>query len=199
MTWKKFKTILIITLIFLIGAFVVGQIFAFRTKKQKESVLYYTQKVSQIIEINSLKVTGLTEITESNLSQDSLFGSIKNKLFGQKFFLQIPYTAKYGVDLQKKQFEIIPKKDSVVVRLPYPELLSLEMDVAHAVNMSEKGILVSQKDEQFLILQQKLYTQKRTELEKNTEYLDKAKENLQDSIQKYFSTEGKAVTIEFSH
>ena len=162
-------------------------------------ILSHNEEIKKIIEVNSLEVNGVTEISQSNFSTDPAFGAIKNKLFGSKLFIQIPFTAKYGVPSGLNEMRVTKENGKSIITLKEVSLISFEMHLDKLVNLSEKGVFAFENNENFVSMQKKLYTDKKSELEKNVGYLKEAEGNLKFSLEKYFSSLGESVEIRFMY
>src|SRR5690349_13469684 len=81
--------------------------------------------VRSIAELASLEVHGTTTLKSSNVSNDGSWTDELKRLFIERTVrLSVPYTAKYGVDMNDSSLRIIRSDSTLKVYLPQPKLLS---------------------------------------------------------------------------
>lgn len=153
--------------------------------------------VRDIAELASLEVSGVSTFKATNLSNDGSFTDGLKKFFAEKTVrLSVPYTAKYGVNLQDSAMRIVRKDSIVEVHLPAPQLLSFELRLDRMDASSQEGILYASKADLYTAFQKQLYAEGRAQLEQNAMYLKQTSDGVSKLITKYFSAAGvQAVCI----
>ncbi|MFT3903490.1 MAG: DUF4230 domain-containing protein [Niabella sp.] len=154
--------------------------------------------IAEIAELSSLEVQGTAAIKSSNVTNDGSIGDAFKKLFLEKTInINVPYVAKYGVNLGKQQINIAEKDSTVLVVLPTPQLLSYELRLDKADAVTRSGLLEGSDNEHFVRVQQKLYAQSRAQLEKNTGYIDQCKQKITRVIGDYYAPMQYKVDVVF--
>lgn len=166
-----------------------------RWKGRSESVDVFINNpelVKQIAELAVLQVDGNARITESNASVSKSFWTDLSDFLGERTVsVEIPYTAKYGVDLAKSDLKLKKKKGKeVLVQLEKPDLQSFEMRIDRLQQQTKNGVFSFQKDDKLKIPMQKLYSETKKKLSHNTENIKLAKENIEKVLNKYFQELG---------
>ena len=143
--------------------------------------------VREIAELASLEVNGVTIFKSTNLANDGSWTDALRKTFLENTVqLSLPYTAKYGVDLQDSLMRIARKDSVVEIHLPQPKLLSFELRLDRLEASSRKGWLLGPNDELYTQIQKKLYAQSRAQLETNEIYLKSSRERIERMMTQYF-------------
>lgn len=182
----RYLLILVFTAVLLFAGYQMGRIF---TERQNQTRLMENYSlVKEIAELASIEVKGTTAFTSTNVSNDgSITDDMKRLFFEKTVKLNVPFTAKYGVDLGDSTLRII-KIDSVLkVYLPQPRLLSYEIHLDAMATNNQKGWLQFQNDETYTAFQKKMYVQSRTQLENNGTYLQRSRDRVCALMQKYFA------------
>jgi len=153
--------------------------------------------VREIAELASLEVNGISSFSATNISNDGSFSDALKKLFSEKtVHLSVPYTAKYGVDLQDSTMRIVRRDSMIEVHLPQPRLLSFELRLDRMDATSREGLLYASKADLYTVYQKQLYSEGRAQLERNRSYLSQTAKGISRIIQQYFKAAGlQAVCI----
>ena len=155
------------------------------------------QLVKKIAELSTLQVQGTSEMKVTNEETGGLIGSIKNSLFENTYLLKIPFTAKYGVDLQNFKLEIQQQQQTVLIYLPKAKLLSFELQLNFMQVFDKKGLLVLNNNLANQDYQKKLYTNSRKNLELKEMYVSVAELQVATLLTQYFKPCGLQVEIYF--
>ncbi|HOZ84248.1 MAG TPA: DUF4230 domain-containing protein [Niabella sp.] len=167
--------------------------------KSIENIVLNNVFVQQIAELSSLEVRGSTSVKSSNIANDgSLTDAIKKIFLEKTVNISIPYVAKYGVDLNKQKINIEEKNKQIFIVLPEPELLSYELVLDKGVANSSVGLLNASDEKSYSELMQKLYTQSREQLDRNSIYKEKTKEKIKKILTDYYAQLDLKVDITFS-
>ena len=157
--------------------------------KSIENIVLNNVFVQQIAELSSLEVRGSTSVKSSNIANDgSLTDAIKKIFLEKTVNISIPYVAKYGVDLNKQKINIEEKNKQIFIVLPEPELLSYELVLDKGVANSSVGLLNASDEKSYSELMQKLYTQSREQLDRNSIYKEKTKEKIKKNFDRLLCT-----------
>lgn len=145
--------------------------------------------VRDIAELATLEVNGVSTFNSTNLANDgSWTDALKKAFLENTVHLSLPYTAKYGVNLQQDSL-LLSRKDSVVtIHLPQCRLLSYELRLDRVDAGSHKGWLLGENDNRYTDIQKKLYTQSRTQLEGNQLYKSQSQDRVCRLLTQYFSS-----------
>lgn len=155
--------------------------------------------VKQIAEFSSLEVRGNASIKSSNLAQDGSFTDRMRKLFMENTItINVPYVAKYGVNLEAQKIRISESKKEVTVYLPAPQLLSYELRLDRSNFTSSQGWLNSQSHEDFQRVERNLYTATRSSMENNSIHLQNAKQKIVMVLHQYYLPTGYKVDVKFA-
>ncbi|HEU4554198.1 MAG TPA: DUF4230 domain-containing protein [Chitinophaga sp.] len=181
---KRFLYFLGFALIVLL-VFWLGKQFGSRSVSQQ--VLSNSTMVREIAELASLEVQGVASIKRSNLEHDGGWADNFKKLFLENtIWVSIPYLAKYGVDVNEKNFRVSVTDKKITVQLPAPHLLSYELKVNKMETANRKGWLLTQDDETYTAVQKKLYQTSREQLAGNAIYLQQSKDKIKKIITRYY-------------
>lgn len=197
MLFKKIKLIGLgfLILLSMVGVFFIGQ--KTGAKNVRTSFFTHIDMVREIAELGTLEVKGVANVTITNVDEDSWFGFIKKTLMEKTINLSLPYTAKYGVDMQSNIFNITEKETEIEVTLPPAKLISFEAHLDQKQGMIQKGYFIFPDENAFKEAEQKLYAENRKKLEENKEYLQKAENKVTQIMQKYFKPFNKPVKVVF--
>jgi len=159
----------------------------FGSKRVNQSILSNSLIVREIAELASLEVQGNASIKRSNVESDGSWSSNLKKTFLENtIWVQVPYLAKYGIDVSEKNFDVAVSDKKIVVKLPEPHLLSYELKMDKMETSNRKGWLLGQDDETYTDVQKKLYLTSREQLENNKLYINQSKDKIVKIIKQYY-------------
>jgi hypothetical protein len=154
--------------------------------------------VRQIAELASLEVQGTATIKRSNLANDGSWTDNMRKMFAEStIWVTVPYTAKFGVNVDEKNFTVAVDDKEVLVSLPATQLLSFELRLDQMETANKKGWFMFSDDETYTDVQKKLYTSSRQEVEQNSAYREQSKEKIRKIIGQYYAPFNRTVKIRF--
>lgn len=186
----------LILILALIGIFFIGRYFGGNTVNQQ--VLSNSLIVREIAELSSLEVQGNANIKRSNVLGDGSWSdNIKKAFIENTIWVSVPYTAKYGVDVDEKNFKVNVADKKVTVTLPAPKLLSYELRIDHMETSARKGLFMSSDDETYTDVQKKLYQTSRQQMETNVLYLQQSKDKIRKIISQYYTPLAYEVLVKF--
>lgn len=163
-----------------------------------EQILSNSVIVREIAELASLEVQGNAAIKRSNLTNDGGWADNLRKVFAENtVWITVPYTAKFGIDVNENNFKVYVDKEEVLVSLPAPELLSYELRLDQMETAAKKGWLMFSDDETYTDVQKKLYATSRDQMEKNNTYREQSKEKIRKIIAQYYAPFKLTVKLKF--
>jgi hypothetical protein len=161
-----------------------------RSKLQTQLTENYSF-VREIAELASLEVAGTSQIRSTNLVNDNSWSDAFTRMFTeQTVYISVPYTAKYGVNLNDSSIRIRRNDSLVEVHLPAPSLLSLELHLDRMETVSREGFFTSTRPEVYAQYQKQLYSAARKQLESNPKQILAARSSLEKILVKYFESFG---------
>ncbi len=188
----------IIVILLIVFIFWLGQWFG--SKKVNQTILSNSLIVREIAELASLEVQGNASHKRSNLENNGSWTDNFKKVFAENtVWVTVPYTAKYGVNIDDKNFSVTLNEKRVIVQLPAPALLSYELRLDRMETANKKGWLVSENDETYTDVQKKLYETSREQLKTNNIYLEQSKEKIRQIIGNYYKPLGYEVEVKFGN
>jgi len=145
--------------------------------------------VKEIAELSSLDVQGTASIKRSNLEEGATgwTDNLKKTFLENTIWVTIPYQAKFGVDINDKNFKVDISEKRITVQLPSPKLLSYELKVDRMETANRKGLFLTQDDETYTDVQKKLYQTSRAQLENNPAYIEQSKGKIVKIMQQYYA------------
>ncbi|RPE12085.1 DUF4230 domain-containing protein [Chitinophaga lutea] len=188
----------LVVILFIVFIFWLGQRFGSRTVNQQ--VLSNSLIVKEIAELASLEVQGNASIKRSNVDNSGAWTDNLKKVFAENtIWVTVPYTAKYGVDVNEKNFDVKVSDKKVTVSLPAPQLLSYELRLSQMETANKKGWLMFSDDETYTDVQKKLYETSRDQLQHNAIYLEQCKEKIRNIIGTYYAPMKYTVEVKFGN
>lgn len=173
----------------------------FGSKNVNQQIISNSLIVKEIAELASLEVQGVANIKESNIDNSGDWSdNLKKAFLENTVWVTVPYTAKYGVDINEKNFSVKVNDKKIVVELPAPHLLSYELRVDKMETANRKGWLLFQDDETYTAVQKKLYQTNRSQMEANNVYMQQSKDKIRKIIGQYYApfTPDHQLEIRFS-
>ena len=103
-----------------------------------------TMKFQDEVVVDSLEIYGsVTEQTTGNLEKLFRFNDLENAfttgMVKRRLTLIVKGELLYGVNLKTKDFQVVPKNDTLFVQLPQPELLSVSINPKSTEVFIENG------------------------------------------------------------
>lgn len=188
----------LVVILFIVFIFWLGQRFGSKTVNQQ--VLSNSLIVKEIAELSSLEVQGNASIKRSNVENSGAWTDNLKKVFAENtIWVTVPYTAKFGVDVNEKNFGVAVNGKKVLVSLPAPQLLSYELRLSQMETANKKGWLMFSDDETYTDVQKKLYETSRAQLQNNAIYLEQCKEKIRKIIGTYYAPFQYEVEVKFGN
>lgn len=154
--------------------------------------------VREIAELASLEVQGTATVKRSNLANDGSWTDNMRRMFTENtVWVTVPYTAKFGVNVDEKNFNVMVDEKEVLVSLPATQLLSYELRLDQMETSNKKGWFMFSDDETYTDVQKRLYTTSRQEAEQNSTYREQSKEKIRKLITQYYAPFNRIVKVRF--
>lgn len=155
--------------------------------------------IKKIAELASVEVQGNSELDIKPNADGSYYNNLKNLFFENSVYLRVPYTAKYGVDLNNMEVKVEHEKKQVKIFLPHAQLLSYELKLDKISANNKRGWFVFEDDNTYLSIQEKLYTQSRATLAQNQNHIQTAQNNISQILTDYFKSFGMNAEVYFDN
>lgn len=192
---KKLITWIVLVLTIVL-VFWLGQLAG--SRKVHDQTLSYSLIVKEIAELASLEVQGTASMKRSNLANDGSWTDNLRKIFNENtIWVTVPYTAKFGVDVDDKNFKVLVDEKEVLVSLPAPQLLSYELRLDQMETSSRKGMFMFSDDETYTDVQKKMYTATRQQVEQNNVYREQSKDKIRRILAQYYAPFNVTVKVQF--
>ena len=192
------NTAIIIFLILL-----VATAFYFLGKKNgsadaKVTMIENVEMIKQIAELAALDVTGNLNLKVSNKGEENgTWSKFKNYFAENTLQVNLPYEAKYGVDMSNQKMSIDTKAETVNISLPNCKLMSLQLKMDKMETMTQTGLFASATMNDLVKAQKQLYTQALQQLENNPKFLKLAEEHIATILTNYYKPLGYKVNCVF--
>lgn len=172
----------------------------FGTTNVSQEVISNSTIIKEIAELASLDVQGSASIKRSNIENNGDWtDNLKKAFLENTVWVTIPYQAKYGVNIDDKQFKVQLTDKKIIIRLPAPRLLSYELKMDRMETSNRKGWLLSQNDETYTDVQKTLYKTSRGQLEHNPVYIQQSKDKIRKIMEQYYAPFLKDHTLEIEY
>ncbi len=155
--------------------------------------------IKEIAELGALSVEGSTNLKSTNLESSGAFiNRLRNYFAENTLNINIPFTAKYGVDMSNKEVAINTNDSIVTIYLPASKLLSLQLKLDEVNAINKTGLFRSTSIEEYIDAQKQLYKSVTKNLETNVSYKKLAEDHIKFILEKYYSPLGFKVNCVFS-
>lgn len=209
--YKRLAINILVVLILILAGYGIYKLF-FASSDTDEIVIDDTplkvEQVRSILELNAIRFNdevvvdsiefykNSSEVIEGSFSKlfdyDQFKHGVRASHIKRELTLIVKGELLYGVDLKKKEFEMIPQGDSLLIKIPAPELLSLSISPNKTEVYLENGVW---RDYERRALERKA-RQKMVNSGERLKLAEKAKEPIKKIINQLLKT-NKTVIIEF--
>lgn len=194
------KKIIYLVLLLLIAILIFWLGKRFGTTNVSQQVIANSTIVKEIAELATLDVQGSASIKRSNIEDSGGWtDNWKKAFFENTVWVSIPYQAKYGVNVDDKNFKVQLTNQKIIIQLPAPKLLSYELKVDKMETSNKKGLFLFQDDETYTEVQKALYKTSRGQLENNPTYIQQSKDKIQKLMEQYYAPFMKDHTLEIEY
>lgn len=209
--YKRLAVNILVVLILILAGYGIYKLF-FASSDTDEIVIDDTplkvEQVRSILELNAIRFKdevvvdsieyykNSSEVIEGSFSKlfdyDQFKHGVRASHIKRELTLIVKGELLYGVDLKKKEFDMIPQGDSLLIKIPSPELLSLSISPNKTEVYLENGVW---RDFERRALERKA-RQKMVNSGERLKLAEKAKEPIKKIINQLLKTK-KTVIIEF--
>jgi predicted RND superfamily exporter protein len=193
----KSNTIIVVLILLVAGAFYLlgkknGQ------SDVESTMVQNVQMVKQIAELSALDVTGNVNIKISNKGADNgTWAKFKNYFAENTLQVNVPYDAKYGVDMANQKLNINTNDKTVTIQLPACKMLSMQLKLNNMETMSQTGLFTSASMTDLVNAQKQLYNDALLQLEKDPKFLKLAEQHIAKIFTNYYKPLGYNVKCVF--
>jgi Protein of unknown function (DUF4230) len=158
------------------------------------------EMIQQIAELSALNVSGNLNLKVSNKGEESgNWDKFKNYFAENTLQVNLPYDAKYGVDMSNQKMTIDTKAAIATITLPHCKLMSLQVKMDKMETMTQTGLFASASMNDLVKAQKQLYTQALQKLENDANYLQLAEKHIAEIINNYYKPLGYKVNCVFEN
>jgi hypothetical protein len=164
----------------------------------RAEVVNNVQLIQQIAELAVLEANGQTTVKLSNADAESgVWANFKNFFTENTLQLSLPYTAKYGVDMNGSTVKLSQKDTLVTIGLPPVKMLSLQLRLDKMQLMNQTGLFAETTIQDMQRAQEQLYKAAQQGLVNDPALLGKARAQLQAVFTRYYQPLGYQVQCIF--
>jgi hypothetical protein len=164
----------------------------------KVTMVENVEMIKQIAELAALDVTGSVRLKVSNKGDENgVWSKFKNYFAENTLQVNLPYEAKYGVDMTNQKMSIDTKAATVNISLPNCKLMSLQLKMDRMETMTQTGLFASATMDDLVKAQKQLYTQALQQLENNPKFLTLSEEHIATILTNYYKPLGYKVNCVF--
>ncbi len=162
------------------------------------SMVENVDMIKQIAELSALDVAGTLNLKVSNKGEESgTWDKFKNYFAENTLQVNLPYDAKYGVDMSNQKLTIDTKAATATITLPHCKLMSLQVKIDKMETMTQTGLFASASMNDLVKAQKQLYTQALAKLENDSNYIKLAEQHITEIINNYYKPLGYKVNCVF--
>jgi Protein of unknown function (DUF4230) len=164
----------------------------------KVTMVENLEMVKQIAELAALDVTGNVNVKVSNKGDENgVWSKFKNYFAENTLQVNLPYEAKYGVDMSNQKLSIDTKAATVNISLPNCKLMSLQLKMDKMETMTQTGLFASASMDDLVNAQKQLYAQALQQLENDPKFLKLSEEHIAAILTNYYKPLGYKVNCVF--
>jgi Protein of unknown function (DUF4230) len=164
----------------------------------KVTMVENVEMIKQIAELAALNVTGNLNLKVSNKGDENgVWSKFKNYFAENTLQVNLPYEAKYGVDMSNQKMSIDTKAATVNISLPNCKLMSLQLKMDKMETMTQTGLFASASMDDLVKAQKQLYTQALAQLENDPKYVKLSEDHIATILTNYYKPLGYTVNCVF--
>jgi hypothetical protein len=168
------------------------------SKDAKVTMVENVEMIKQIAELAALDVTGNLNVKVSNKDDENgVWSKFKNYFAENTLQVNLPYEAKYGVDMSNQKMSIDTKAATVNIVLPNCKLMSLQLKMDKMETMTQTGLFASATMDDLVKAQKQLYKQALQQLENDPKFLKLSEEHIVTILSNYYKPLGYKVNCVF--
>lgn len=162
------------------------------------TIVQNVEVVKQIAEMGALQVSATSNIKISNKgNEQGVWDKFKNYFAENTLQVNVPYDAKYGVDLANQNMKVDTKNTTLVITLPHCKLISMQLKLDRMETMAQTGVFASASMTDLVNAQKQLYSQVLTQLENNPANIKLAEKHIAEIFTNYYKPLGYSVQCIF--
>jgi hypothetical protein len=188
-------------IIFLIAIIAIAAYFFGKNNGRSDVETTINQNVNiikKIAELGAVQVNGTTNIKISNKgNENSNWSKFKNYFAENTLLVNVPYTAKYGIDFSNKKIDLNTSKKVIMLTLPACKLLSMQLQLDKMETMTQTGLFSSASMSDLVKAQKELYATALKQLEDNPAQIKLAQQQIQSIMSDYYAPFGYEVKCVF--
>ena len=166
----------------------------------KVTMVENVEMIKQIAELSALDVTGSVNLKISNKGDENgNWEKFKNYFAENTLQVNLPYEAKFGVDMSNQKMMINSKAGTANISLPHCKLMSLQLKMDRMETMTQTGLFTSASMNDLVKAQKQLYTQALSQLENNASHIKLAEEHIVTILNNYYKPLGYKVSCTFQN
>jgi hypothetical protein len=163
-------------------------------------VIQNIEVIKQIAEMGALQVSGTSNIKISNKgNENGVWDKFKNYFAENTLNVNVPYDAKYGVELSKQNIKLDKKNSKIVLSLPHCKLLSMQLKLDKMETMTQTGVFASASMTDLVNAQKQLYSQALAQLVNSDSNVKLAEQHIAQIFMNYYKPLGYSVECVFEN
>jgi uncharacterized Fe-S radical SAM superfamily protein PflX len=164
----------------------------------KITMVENVEMIKQIAELAALDVAGNVQVKVSNKGDENgVWSKFKNYFAENTLQVNLPYEAKYGVDMSRQKMSIDTKAATVNISLPNCKLMSLQLKMDKMETMTQTGLFASASMIDLVNAQKQLYAQALQQLENDPKFLKLSEDHIAAILSNYYKPLGYKVNCIF--
>jgi uncharacterized Fe-S radical SAM superfamily protein PflX len=164
----------------------------------KITMVENVEMIKQIAELAALDVAGNVQVKVSNKGDENgVWSKFKNYFAENTLQVNLPYEAKYGVDMSSQKMSIDTKAATVNISLPNCKLMSLQLKMDKMETMTQTGLFASASMIDLVNAQKQLYAQALQQLENDPKFLKLSEDHIAAILSNYYKPLGYKVNCIF--
>jgi hypothetical protein len=164
------------------------------------TVIQNIEVIKQIAEMGALQVSGTSNIKISNKgNENGVWDKFKNYFAENTLNVNVPYDAKYGVELDKQNIKIDKKNSKIVLTIPNCKLLSMQLKLDKMETMTQTGVFASASMTDLVNAQKQLYSQVLSQLVNSANNIKLAEQHIAQIFMNYYKPLGYSVECVFEN
>jgi Protein of unknown function (DUF4230) len=164
----------------------------------KVTMVENVEMIKKIAELAALDITGSVNLKVSNKGDENgVWSKFKNYFAENTLQVNLPYEAKYGVNMSNQKMSVDTKAATVNISLPNCKLMSLQLKMDRMETMTQTGLFASATMDDLVKAQKQLYTQALQQMENDPKFLKLSEEHIATILTNYYKPLGYKVNCIF--
>jgi hypothetical protein len=164
----------------------------------KVTMIENVEMIKQIAELGALNVSGSMNLKVSNKGdEDGVWSKFKNYFAENTLQVNLPYDAKFGVNISNQKMNVDTKSGLVTIYLPSCTLLSMQLKLDKMETMTQTGLFANASMDDLVKAQKELYAKALLQLENNPQYVKLGEQHISTILSNYYKPLGYKVNCVF--